>query len=468
VVKESRSKPNSILQTAIQHSGVSTYDTGSQLLPARDDERKHDGSQVFPARDEERKHNSVQETCFDHIEHRSLADYEAEAAAELHRHAVKETRDKPYPCAASSILQTAVQHSGVSTYGAGSQLLPARDEERKYVDAEDKPLFCDRPLRECIKIDHNCVLGEGGFAIVYRALDKRNGRTVALKQMKPDERGRLDRDKMVSEVEIIKQCKGSDYIVECLDAWFLDTVWISMEYCCGGSVRDCMRLRRNPGPLKERQIAVVCYQVAEALHFLDSKKLIHRDVKAVNIMVDGEGHVKLSDFGESYIKEYTMDLATTQKGSVHWMAPEMTKEDSEREYDSKVDIWSLGITAMEMALEYPPNFQVKPEQLLTRMRQFTPEPPVLPKQYGGWVFSPAFRDFIEMCLQNEPSDREPARELLKCPFIKSGKAQKNAVTVELRNLAQNEIRPKLEGRKEESQRRLSIARTTLQLAGVMQ
>merc|ERR1719295_2335828 len=111
-----------------------------------------------------------------------------------------------------------------------------------------------------------------------------------------------------------------------------------MEYCCGGSGRDCMRLRRNPGPLDERQIAVVCYQVVEALHFLDSKKLIHRDVKAVNIMVDGEGHVKLSDFGESYIKEYTMDLA----------------------------------------LENPPTFHVKQEQLLTRLRQFTPEPPKLP------------------------------------------------------------------------------------------
>lgn len=247
-------------------------------------------------------------------------------------------------------------------------------------------------------------LGEGAYGSVYKAMDKRNGALVALKIMPLEtESGSLER-----EVAILKQCK-SPYIVNFHGSFEKEgNIWLAMEYCGAGSIQDLIKVTGEC--MDERQCGVILRESLKGLHYLHSQKLIHRDVKAGNVLVNHKGQCKLADFGVSAQLKDTIDKRKTVIGTPYWMAPEVFKDNK---YDYKADVWSLGVTAIEMATGRPPHADVPPLRALFIIPKS--DPPNLPTD-EDW--SDGFRDFISQCCTKNPEDRPTAQQLLRHPWIK--------------------------------------------------
>merc|ERR1719320_1155013 len=175
-----------------------------------------------------------------------------------------------------------------------------------------------------------------------------------------------------------------------------------MEYCGGGGVLDIMKAMKIT--LNEEQIAVVCRETLRALTYVHAQLLIHRDIKAGNILLNHKGQCKLADFGVSYILDSTMDKAKTILGTPYWMAPEVVEADK---YDSKADIWSLGITAIEMACGKPPYSNEPGMNVLLQLPKR--DPPTLPDDVVD-DFSEDFKDFIASRLVENYRQRPSAKE----------------------------------------------------------
>ena len=180
-----------------------------------------------------------------------------------------------------------------------------------------------------------------------------------------------------------------------------------MEYCGAGSVSDIMRLRRKT--LDEKEMGAIIRDTLLGLSYLHSLKKIHRDIKAGNILLNIQGHAKLADFGVAGQLTDTIVKRNTVIGTPFWISPEVIQEIG---YDTKADIWSLGITAIEMAEGRPPHADMHPMRAIFIIP--TESPPAL-KHPDEW--SHEFNDFIAHCLVKKPEERTPADELLKHRFI---------------------------------------------------
>ncbi|KAI6243702.1 Non-specific serine/threonine protein kinase [Aphelenchoides fujianensis] len=246
-------------------------------------------------------------------------------------------------------------------------------------------------------------VGEGSYGSVHKAMHKESGHVLAVKKVPVD----TDLQEIIKEITIMQQC-DSRYVVKYYGSYFKNSdLWIVMEYCGAGSVSDIMRLRRKT--LTEDEISAILKDTLLGLSYLHEMKKIHRDVKAGNILLNMEGFAKLADFGVAGQLSDTMAKRNTVIGTPFWMAPELIQEIG---YDTKADIWSLGITAIEMAEGRPPLSELHPMRAIFMIP--TKPPPTL-KNPEEW--SEAFNDFVAQCLVKNPEERTTADELLKHEFI---------------------------------------------------
>lgn len=267
-------------------------------------------------------------------------------------------------------------------------------------------------------------IGHGSFGAVYYARDEITKEVVAIKKMSFS--GFLFKDSAEKWQDITRelivlsnlnhrntiQFKGC-YLKE-------QTAWLVMEYCLG-STSDIVEVHKKP--LREEEIAAICTDALSGLEYLHSFKYIHRDVKAGNILLTENGTVKLADFGSA-----TMNSpANSFVGSPYWIAPELILAMEEGTYDVKVDVWSLGITCIELAERKPPYFNMNAMSALYHIAQN--EPPILNRSTGQW--SDRFHIFLGSCLRKDPNERLHASELLKMPFINQTNKNHQSVILDL-------------------------------------
>ncbi|KAL6077453.1 Serine/threonine-protein kinase svkA [Balamuthia mandrillaris] len=260
---------------------------------------------------------------------------------------------------------------------------------------------------------HN-KLGEGAYGIVYRAEYKNTGFILAAKVL--PQRDEKEFQNMKKEINILKKC-GHECIVQYYGcATTDDAVWILMDYCGLGAIRDLIKYRQksSSSALSEPEIAVILLNVIQGLKYLHSQGVIHRDLKSANILLNEEGVAKIADFGVSAQTGHDQTKARTIIGTPLFMAPEVLDG---AEYNFKADIWSLGITAIEFAEGAPPYFK---EQFLRAMIRLTTEPPPTLQEKAKW--SDKFHDFIATCLRKEPEARPTCDQLLQHPFIEYAKS----------------------------------------------
>ncbi|NWZ68998.1 STK10 kinase, partial [Acrocephalus arundinaceus] len=275
-----------------------------------------------------------------------------------------------------------------------------------------------------------------------QAKNKETGALAAAKVIETKSEDELE-DYMV-EIEILATC-DHPHIVKLLGAFYWDSkLWIMIEFCPGGAV-DATMLELDRG-LTEPQIQVICRQMLEALHYLHSKRIIHRDLKAGNVLLTQDGDIKLADFGVSAKNMKTLQKRDSFIGTPYWMAPEVVMCETMKDtpYDYKADIWSLGITLIEMAQIEPPHHELNPMRVLLKIAKSDPPTLSCPSKW-----SLEFRDFLKKALDKNPETRPSAAQLLEHPFV--SKVTSNRALRELVAEAKAEVMEEIEESRDEAE-----------------
>ncbi|XP_053577594.1 mitogen-activated protein kinase kinase kinase kinase 1 isoform X2 [Bombina bombina] len=252
-------------------------------------------------------------------------------------------------------------------------------------------------------------LGSGSYGEVYKARNKTSGELAAVKIVKkePDE----DFSVIQKEVLMVRSCSHKNIVAYYGSYIRLNKLWICMEYCGGGSLQDIYQVT---GALSEHQTAYVCRETLQGLSYLHKQGKIHRDIKGANILLNDCGDVKVADFGISAQLTATFARRNSFIGTPYWMAPEVAAVELKGGYTELCDVWSLGITAIEVAELQPPMFHLHPLRVLFLMSKSGYQPPRL-KDKSKW--SPAFHNFIKVALTKNPKKRPSASKLLSHMFM---------------------------------------------------
>lgn len=249
-------------------------------------------------------------------------------------------------------------------------------------------------------------IGKGSYATVHKAINNETKEFFAIKKIAIQN---SEYDHFYNEINILDDCNCKN-IVEFFDsACFGEEVKIAMEYCCGGSVKDV--IRRPNVTLNQEQILVIARDVLNGLDYLHKKSKIHRDVKAANILLNEHGIAKLCDLGVSEPLNKTTKKQP-KVGTLLWLAPELVNGDNL--YNELIDIWSLGITIIEMADKQPPCSQECEQAAMKKIGDLTNPSPTF-RNPAKW--SQSLRDFLSLCLDKDKTTRKSANELLNQEII---------------------------------------------------
>ncbi|XP_077945779.1 TRAF2 and NCK-interacting protein kinase isoform X18 [Gasterosteus aculeatus] len=261
------------------------------------------------------------------------------------------------------------------------------------------------------------LVGNGTYGQVYKGRHVKTGQLAAIKVM--DVTGD-EEEEIKAEINMLKKYSHHRNIATYYGAFIKknppgidDQLWLVMEFCGAGSVTDLIKNTKG-NSLKEEWTAYICREILRGLTHLHQHKVIHRDIKGQNVLLTENAEVKLVDFGVSAQLDRTVGRRNTFIGTPYWMAPEVIAcdENPEATYDFKSDLWSLGITAIEMAEGAPPLCDMHPMRALFLIPR-NPAPRLKSKKW-----SKKFQSFIESCLVKSHSQRPSTEQLLKHPFIR--------------------------------------------------
>ncbi|XP_035980836.1 TRAF2 and NCK interacting kinase b isoform X10 [Fundulus heteroclitus] len=293
----------------------------------------------------------------------------------------------------------------------------------------DGTMASDSPARSLDEIDLSALrdpagifelvelVGNGTYGQVYKGRHVKTGQLAAIKVM--DVTGD-EEEEIKAEINMLKKYSHHRNIATYYGAFVKknppgvdDQLWLVMEFCGAGSVTDLIKNTKG-NSLKEEWIAYICREILRGLTHLHQHKVIHRDIKGQNVLLTENAEVKLVDFGVSAQLDRTVGRRNTFIGTPYWMAPEVIAcdENPDATYDFKSDLWSLGITAIEMAEGAPPLCDMHPMRALFLIPR-NPAPRLKSKKW-----SKKFQSFIDSCLVKSHSQRPSTEQLLKHPFIR--------------------------------------------------
>lgn len=264
------------------------------------------------------------------------------------------------------------------------------------------------------------AIGFGSSAIVYYANYLPMGTPVAIKMIELDHFERNQIDELRREIQVMTLCRHPNLLRVLSSFVHQAKLWIVTPYLSGGSCLDIMKTGFREG-FEEPIIATILAQALRGLDYLHKNGHIHRDFKAGNLLMDEEGCVQLADFGVSSCLSEDVDRRGVRKtfvGTPCWMAPEVM-EMSGRGYDGKADIWSFGITALELAYGQAPFSRYPPMKVI--YMTLSGAPPTLDRQRAKYRYSRTFKEMIDACLHKDPNKRPTAELLLKHPFFRAAR-----------------------------------------------
>ena len=262
-------------------------------------------------------------------------------------------------------------------------------------------------------------IGHGAFGSVFKAIHNRTKRIYAIKIIDYSKNNNRENNNIINcnyqsiqqETSLMKLLNDSNYVVKYYGSYFSrqsNTLWLILEYCASGSVIDLMLSMKRT--FNEIEVSTIMEMVLKGLIDIHNKNLIHRDIKGANILLSEDGRAKIADFGVG-VHLINGKNRNSKKGSPYWMSPQIALNN---EYDAKTDIWSFGITCIEMINGEPPYSQLKPR---CAMEKIAKSPPMVEDLIDFEYHTDEFIDFVKKCLEVDPNNRPTAKELLNHPFI---------------------------------------------------